>query len=176
MRAAEFLNESFDSNVPITVMIQNRIEYQTSTIISDRKLIFNAAWHGKHSTWQIAFAEVVDKKYGPIERIGAAMSGDKSKTYKDISFDITGSGGQMAVFSFVISSIKQFVNLYHPRVFFFEAKKQGARADLYSRMVSRIKIPGYELTDIGKEDTNTKYFVIKQTDVNDPRQEQIEYT
>ena len=164
MRAYEFLNESFDSNVPIEILSQTRIEFRTTANIGGRQIVFNADWLSHLDSWELKFAEIVNKKYSVSDRVANLLAGDKDKTYQDISFDVTGGGSQMMVFSFVIESIKKFVSIYHPKLFFFEAIKEGNRAKLYAKMASRIKIPGYELTDVGKEDNNTKYFVIKRID------------
>jgi hypothetical protein len=165
MRAYEFLNESFDSNVPIEIVSQTRINFRTTANIGDRQIVFNADWLSVPTgSWELKFAEIVNKKYSVSDRVANLLAGDKDKTYQDISFDVTGSGSQMMVFSFVIESIKKFVSIYHPKLFFFEAIKEGNREKLYAKMASRIKIPGYELTDVGKEDNNTKYFVIKRID------------
>jgi hypothetical protein len=165
MRASEFINESFDSNVPIEIVSQSRINFRTTANIEGRQIVFNADWLSVPTgSWELKFAEIVNKKYSVSDRVANLLAGDKDKTYQDISFDVTGSGSQMMVFSFVIESIKKFVSIYHPKLFFFEAIKEGNREKLYAKMASRIKIPGYELTDIGKEDNNTKYFVIKRID------------
>ena len=165
MRAREFINESFDSNVPIEIVSQTLINFRTSANIGGRQIVFNAdRVRHEPGDWELKFAEIVNKKYSVPDRVANLLAGDKDKTYQDISFDITGSGSQMMVFSFVIESIKKFVSIYHPKSFFFEAIKEGNRANLYAKMASKIKISGYELTDVGKEDNNTKYFVIKRID------------
>ena len=59
MRAREFINESFDSNVPIEIVSQTRINFRTTANIGGRQIVFNADWFAPARSWELKFAEIV---------------------------------------------------------------------------------------------------------------------
>jgi len=168
MRAKEFVAEAFDSNVPMEIIIQNPLIFRTAGTINDRVVIFQAqqveepGW--PKSSWEILFFEPVSKRKSLAQKIVP-----KSGPSYSADFTATGRGGQMMVFSFVLQSIRQFVELYRPDWITFESKKEGNRADLYSKMISRVQLPGYEL-DATDEAKDRRHFLIKRIGAEDPRQ------
>jgi hypothetical protein len=128
MRVKE-ITESFDSNVPYSIVRAGNNLFTTRAEINGRTITFNAAgnydYNGGSSTiWDIEFSEKTSQT--------------------GVTFGKTGNGGEMQVFSFVIASIKELIARYHPDVIEFASHKADQnRTKLYSRMASRIKLPGY---------------------------------
>lgn len=133
MRATEFLNEVFTSNVPGQLVRSTSDLYTTKAIIGGRTIVFNAAQfeneHGE-SIWEMDFVEY--EKNG----VGA-------------TFGKTGSGSELQVFSFVIESIKDLIATYHPdELLFTSSKADKNRTKLYQRMLNRVKVPGYHAAPV----------------------------
>lgn len=128
MKIRDFiLNEIFDSNVPGTLVRATSDLFTTEATIGDRKIVFNAA-ESDRNKWEIEF----------FERHRGSMTYGK-----------TGSGSEMQVFSFIIESINELISRYHPdEITFSSHKADGNRTDLYKKIVSKIKIRGYHLSDI----------------------------
>ena len=86
MRAREFINESFDSNVPIKIVSQTQINFRTTANIGGRQIVFNAdRVRLEPGDWELKFAEIVNKKYSVPDRVANLLAGDKDKTYQDLS-------------------------------------------------------------------------------------------
>jgi hypothetical protein len=125
MRLYEFTNitESFNSDVKGKLTRNTSYMFSTETEIGNRRIVFIGA-KNDDDIWDIMFEE----------------KGSKGST-----FGKTGSGNEMQVFSFVIDSIKELISRHSPRIISFTAEKSdGNRSKLYTKMLTRIKIPGYQ--------------------------------
>ena len=152
------VDEAFNTSVQPEIIAQNSEEFTTSAKIGNRTIIFHArdfGWDG----WYIDFTERGSKNRRPLDWI-------PPKTDRE-SYSATGSGNQMQVFSFVIQNIKTLVSLYDPPRIVFTAMKEGNRADLYAKIISRVQIPGYKLNEkLTRENQDKKIFVIDKVDNN----------
>ena len=152
------LSEAFDSSVQSEIVSQNSEEFTTSANIGNRTIIFQARNFGKDG-WYISFVEKGPKTRTWIDKI-------PPKTDRE-SYKATGSGNQMQVFSFVIQSIRTLIESYDPERIVFTSMKEGNRADLYAKMISRIQVPGYKLNAAAtRENSDKKIFVIDKVDPN----------
>lgn len=151
------LAEAFDSTVQSQITAQTPQQFQTVAKIGDRVIIFNAVKE-EHESWGVSFIEKSKKARDITDWIPPKSD---RETYK-----VTGSGNQMQVFSFVIQSIQKFLSLYHPNRMVFTALKEGNRAVLYGKLLSRVKLSGYKLNaEATRENNDKKIFVIDK--VND---------
>ena len=150
MRATEFLNEVFTSNVSGQLVRATSDLYTTKAIIGGRTIVFNAAQFENErgeSIWEMDFVEY--EKNG----IGA-------------TFGKTGSGSELQVFSFVIESIKDLIATYHPdKLIFTSSKADKNRTKLYQRMLNRIKVPGYHAKPVHSSESYDDYFWIVKDDL-----------
>lgn len=129
MKISEIINEAFDSQVNGVLVRATNDTFTTKAEIGGRVIIFNAASYtnatenGHETVWELEFTE---------------------KTTGNRTYGKTGSGNEMQVFSFVLESIKELIARYQPDVLEFSADKgDGNRSNLYARIASRVKIPGY---------------------------------
>ena len=146
MRAKEFLNEVFTSNVPSEVVRATSDLYTTKATIGGRVIVFNASQYdddeGK-SVWEIDFTE--------YEKDGTGTT-----------FRKTGSGNELQVFSFVIESIKDLISSYHPdQLTFTSHKADDNRTKLYQRMLNRIKVPGYHAAPVDSGEYDDYFKIVK---------------
>lgn len=103
--------------------------FKTTAEINGRTIVFTAEAYDDDK-WEIAFSEV-------------------SKSGK-FTFGLSKSGGELEVFSMVRDSIKELIQRYHPRAFFFTAdsgkedtEEKNSRAELYKRLSKRFVPSGY---------------------------------
>jgi len=126
MKIIEIINEVFDSDVNGKIIRATNDLFTTEAAIGNRRIVFNASMFEDNNgteIWEIEFTE----------RVRGVMTYDK-----------TGSGNEMQVFSFVIASIKELISRYKPaQIEFSSHKEDGNRSNLYRRMINKIKIPGY---------------------------------
>lgn len=146
MRANEFLNEVFTSNVSSEVVRATSDLYTTKATIGGRVIVFNASQYdddeGK-SIWEIDFTE--------YEKDGTGTT-----------FRKTGSGNELQVFSFVIESIKDLISSYHPdQLTFTSHKADDNRTKLYQRMLNRIKVPGYHAAPVDSGEYDDYFKIVK---------------
>ena len=121
------LTEIFDSNVSGNLVRATSDLFTTEATIGNRKIVFNAAEFDGNK-WEIEFIE---------------------KHQGSMSYSKTGSGSEMQVFSFVIESINELISRYHPdEITFSSHKADGNRTDLYKKIVRKIKVSGYHLSEI----------------------------
>ena len=146
MRATEFINEAFNSQVPYSVVRSSNELFTTRATIGDRDIVFNAQGNSEGTqgevVWEVDFYE---------------------KTPGNMTFGKSGSGSELQVFSFVIDSLKELAARYHPDTIRFSSHKADEnRTKLYQRMLTKIAPGlGYQLTDVesgGSDDI----FVIKK--------------
>jgi hypothetical protein len=125
MKITEILDESFDSNIPITVIKSSRSGAEYAAKIGGREIIFRGHHNGANY-WDVDFTE---------------MKRDGTETVSK-----TKSGKEMQVFSFAMNCIKKLVADFSPRsISFSSSKDDGNRSKLYRRMLSSIKLPGYSV-------------------------------
>jgi hypothetical protein len=141
MKLSEFnLSESFDSNVRATFSA-HASEFRTKARIGDRNIDFEALKYSSANTWEIAFTE--------------SRPGNKS-------VGKTGSGSELQVFSFVIESIKEFIARYKPDLIEFSSHKaDGNRTSLYTKILNRIKVPGYHLQDVEPGTYDDRFIIVR---------------
>lgn len=129
MKLTEILNKKVDYEV----VKSTSDTFKTRATIGDREIVFTAYpvedGEGTES-WEITFGE----------KLKNGMT----------TFDQTGSGNELEVFSMVKDSIMEFINIYSPQTITFTADKDnnGAknnRAELYSKLISKFKAPNYEV-------------------------------
>jgi hypothetical protein len=146
MRANEFINESLDSKVDYSIdksTPKYNDTFQTSATIGNRKVNFIGMRSPKENSWDVVFSE----------------HGEKGSYYNK-----TGSGNELQVFSFVIQSMKDFIDRYRPLEIVFTANKNDeSRVSLYKRLIKRFSIPGYVFTGTG-DNYNETTFTIKRQD------------
>lgn len=148
MKASEFsLSESFDSNVQGKLVRATNDLFTTSAEIGNRTIVFNASQFDEGmdieptSAWEIEFTE---------------------KTPGNVTYSKSGSGNEMQVFSFVIESIKELVARYHPDALVFSSHKaDGNRSSLYTRMLTRIKLPGYHVDNTESNNYTDLFRIVK---------------
>jgi hypothetical protein len=124
--------EAFDTPVAGRITTASNSMFKTRAQIGGRSILFNAAMtHGQEGqeVWEVNFVEHTPGK--------------------GTTFGKTGSGNEMAVFSFVIDSLKEFVARYAPSIVEFSSSKGDEnRSKLYQRMISRGMVPGYKLVNM----------------------------
>lgn len=121
--------EIFDSTTQYEVVQANKSKFVTKQTIEGRDIIFVALLDDGSA--EVEFKEV---------KAGAK---DKSGTYA-----LTGSGGEIKVFSMVGRSLKELANRYRPDMISFTAEKEPnhtKRADIYEKLVKKF-LPDYEIT------------------------------
>lgn len=132
MKLLELFNESFDSNVPRTLIKNDDARLYYKATIGDRQIDFRAALYDvvdSKSIWEIIFSE-------------------KSPEF-GLSYGKTGSGNEMQVFAFVFDCVKDLIADHHPDVIQFSADKADVnRSKLYFRMCQRFKQFGYTLDNV----------------------------
>lgn len=126
------LIEAFNTPVQGQITSARPNMFKTRAKIGNRDILVNAAATQNdqgEEVWEVNFVE---------------RSPEKGTT-----FGKSGSGNEMAVFSFVIDSLKEFAARYSPQLVEFSAsRKDRTRSQLYQRMISRGVIPGYRLIKI----------------------------
>ena len=143
------LMELFDSKIDYKIVKESEREFHTRATIEGRDILFTASIsdyildHEGIVTCEEAYVEFAEVK--------------KPKTYydKQMKYDLTGSGGEMKVFSMVGASLKELVYLYNPRIIKFSAQKgkndSEKRADLYEKLIKKF-ITEYEIDRRDKGD------------------------
>ena len=148
MKANEFsLSESFDSNVQGKLVRATNDLFTTSAKIGERTIVFNASQYNEGmdidpiSTWEIEFTE---------------------KTPGNVTYGKSGSGNELQVFSFVIESVKELISRYRPDALVFSSHKaDGNRSSLYTRLINRIKLPGYHVDNIEYNDSTDVFRIVR---------------
>lgn len=124
------ITESFDSNVHGKLIKATNNVFSTRAKIGNRDIVFSATSYNPtgDNIWEIEFVE----------------KGIHGSTHGK-----SGSGNELQVFSFVIESTELLIAKYKPsEIQFTSHKADGNRSSLYTRLVKRIKIPGYHVADI----------------------------
>ena len=135
------LTELFDTKINYNVTANSAVRFSTSAMINNREIVFradidNAGRVGVEAN--IVFGETVKDHRNELK----------------MTFKLTGSGGEMKVFSMIGLSLRELVDRYQPDMIMFSADKEGGgstkRADVYEKLVNKF-IPEYEPTrkDVG---------------------------
>lgn len=123
------LIEAFDTPVKGQITAARPNMFKTRAKIGEREILVNAVASQNEQgeeVWEVNF----------VERAPG----------RGTTFGKSGSGNEMAVFSFVLDSLKEFVARYSPQqVEFSAARGDRNRSQLYQRMISRGIIPGFRL-------------------------------
>ena len=130
------LTELFDSKVEYEVTRESNRLFITKAEIEGREIVFTAVVdeHGeKGIEIDVEFTETIHQRNG---------------TDYD-SYALTGSGGEMKVFSMVGASLKDMANRYQPDLIHFTAEKDKGpnkekRANLYEKLIKKF-LPDYEI-------------------------------
>jgi len=142
------LDESLNSNIDSIITLDTDTRYIEKALIGDRTIVVSGQFHGKRfwngeerQIWYVAFHEEKDD---------------------EMTFDLTGNGEELKVFSFVVNAIRNIVKEKDPHYLIFSASKSdGSRSGLYSRLLSRYLPKNYSFT---KEDegNETKFRIQKK--------------
>jgi hypothetical protein len=146
------LVELFDADRSVKVVTSTSDTFETTAIINGRTITFGAdrlADLDNKTIWEVAFSE----------------NRQASLTAPTVShFGVTGSGGEVEVFSMIAASMKLFVEKYSPDVVKFTADKTGnsdSRARLYKRMVDRLSPAGY-VASTNSTTSRTNFWIEKK--------------
>lgn len=153
------LKESLDSKVDYKIThdtnksfaVQANIENRTINIEITRN--DSDTFPSRDNVWELVFDETVDKI--------SKLTGNPVKVRNT---DVTGSGGELKVFSLVKEVLIKFLDDFEPKELWFSAKVEGGskmnRINLYDRILKRFKHKDYEY-DTEKYHDKT-YFVLKK--------------
>ena len=76
---------------------------------------------------------------------------------------LTGSGGEFQVFSFIRELLEEFVQRYQPEGIKFSADKSDkGRAELYYKMLQKLKLPKYELEKDASPEDETLFRLVQK--------------
>src|SRR5208282_4557439 len=137
------IKELFDKPFPSQIIKKDQYDFESYFKIKKIGYLFHSSKHGsgKDSYWDISFSSHYKKSDDPDE-----IPGEDT---------ITGEGNAYFVFSTVAGILGQFIKIYHPNKFEFQAR-EPSRQKLYkvfSDLISR-KF-GYKVTvKIGKNNQN----------------------
>lgn len=137
MILAELLNTKFTD---VKVVIDEDDEYEVNAKIGERVIKFGS-WKQKSkivddvkkNIWNVAFSEQSD------------LIHDEFRTTK---FDLTGSGYEFQVFSFIKQCMEKMIAKHHPDIIKFTTEKvkgEEKRAAVYEKMLKKF-LKGYSFT------------------------------
>lgn len=148
--------ESFDTSVKRTSSRTTSTGSTVSARIGNRNIVYMAHILTGFENEKIAMVEFFEK--------------DINNTTS--SYDITGSGNQMQVFSFVIDCVKDTIIDFDPdEIKFTAVKSDGNRGRLYTKIASRI--PGYVLKNIDQGSIEELYTFVKKSKLKDAISESL---
>jgi hypothetical protein len=152
MRLTDFL-ESLDSKVEYDVISHSPSLYKVRSLINGREiLVYFTLSNQSPDHWIFEFAE------------SNVKSSSKSSTIK-----LTGSGGELKVFSLVKTVLLEFIELYYPEVIEFTAdKSEGNRARLYARMLQKLNVPKYEIDHDDSYGDDSVFRLVREDRVGEP--------
>lgn len=132
------LSELFSGGSKVHVIHADKWNFKTqSDNIHGRTIVFSAD-RSSSGNWDVEFRQ-----------LGGTDSG----------YAVTGAGGEIEVFNFVLNSIKELLARYSPEsIEFMSSKLEPSRSKLYRRLLSRISkyAPGYQ---VSPEETFGNYVV-----------------
>lgn len=152
MRAHE-LKEAFTSQIPMQIVRAGNDLFTTRAEINGRFITVNCVSYGDNkgrTIWEVDFSE--------------------KTPHGGVTFAKTGNGGELQVFSFAIASIKELISRYAPdEITFSSYKADGNRTQLYKRMLSKIRVPGYTHSVITDHSESSDYFsIVKESESYQP--------
>ena len=116
------INELFDQEDHDGDSTSSSFGYHVTKKIGDRLLQFEAARSGE--TWEVSFGQKMPN--------GA------------LKYQLTKTGDEIQVFSFIVSAMRSFVKKYQPKRIQFSVRKiEGSRASLYRKLVDRFLKDSY---------------------------------
>jgi hypothetical protein len=147
LKQVSLISEAFTSKFNPISLRANNSTYKAVAHIGDRDIIFRGA-EELPGEWGVVFSE------------------KRPKTGE--TFRITGSGNQMQVMAFAISSIKDIVARYAPSKINFTAEEEEdsekkSRAKLYTTMVNKLELPGYK-AKITQHEKSVEFDLIRQNE------------
>ena len=148
MKINEIICEAFDSDIDYTVVRATNDLFTTKAVINGRTIVFNAQANEEgmeeipEIVWEVDFYEKAPGK---------------------MTYGKSGSGGEMRVFSFVLSSLKELAARYSAETIRFSSHRADEnRTKLYHRMISRMAPSlGFKLVDVMSSSTDD-IFVLKK--------------
>lgn len=159
MRIQEII-EAFDTVDTGTVLTQTPTGYAKALDLSNnRQIVFIAEKQGDR--WTIGFQEQnpQEQPAGKSKIAGVSATGRQ---------DVTGKGDAQRIMSFVKNSMDQFINDYKPERMVFRADRaDGARADVYQKMVQRYLPNNYSADAVERSISGKNYreFEIVRKDI-----------
>lgn len=127
MRVFELLGEAFNTNALYKPKEVSADTFETEAEIGGRTIRFAASKITNNGKWEVEFYE--RNKHGGT------------------TFGASGSGSATKVFSMVLSSLKEFIEVYAPTS--FELTAEGdSRASLYRKIATRHCPEGYSYTEL----------------------------
>ena len=147
LKQVSSISEAFTSDIKPAKLRATNSTYKAVAHIGDRDIIFRGA-EELPGEWGVLFSE------------------HRPKTGE--TFKITGSGNQMQVMAFAISSIKDIVARYAPSKINFTAEEEEdsekkSRAKLYTTMVNKLELPGYK-AKITQHEKSVEFDLIRQNE------------
>jgi len=140
----ELLNSSTDFRVTKNTDRDVRTTFESNgrTIEADAEMI-------RDGIWEFAFAERKHRH----SRFDLSSS----------KLNVTGSGGELEVFSTIVEIMKMIIKEKSPTELRFTAEKsEASRVKLYDKLINRIKVPGYD-TEIDKTASDYRvYYSLKK--------------
>lgn len=143
------LDELMDSDVKGVVVTNNDKDYITKAHIGDRDIVVNGYYAGKkfwngeeRDVWDVQFSEERDGEW---------------------TYDLTNSGEELKVFSFVLRSIGDLLKEKSPFYLTFSASKSNSsRSRLYERLLKRFLPKGYKFSS--RDADNEIRFLIQKVE------------
>lgn len=145
MRLYEFLPEAFDTPVQGQVVRATADHFDTRAQIGNELVTFTSHIYTDENQQSVA-----DVLFGV-------------KTGRGVTYGKTGSGNQMAIFTFVLESLGDMAARYQPDVITFDsAQEDRSRTTVYQRLIQRFapKI-GYHLESL-TPGSGYDYFILKR--------------
>lgn len=128
------IHEILDNAAPFEVdQEQTADRFLAHFTAGKREIVFNAIDHD--GAWNISFMEVVEYK---------TKSGN---TFKDLTYDMTGSGKEFDVFATLKAIMSRFIKDKDPKTITFSARKNdsSARSNVYAKLFKKHMPPGWRI-------------------------------
>lgn len=146
------ITELFDKEAKIKVEVEKPELFQASAPVNGRLIVFDAMIDdADENTWEVAFRQI------------------GGKNVRGASHGMTGGGAEFEVLAMIKDAMFMFADKYKPSEIKFTAEwdsgKDGkTRADVYEKMIKRLKVPGYTLerNDDDEWHEDTSAFTLKR--------------
>lgn len=140
------LFEAFNSKVDYDVVAHTSSKYQLEATITGRRI-------------KVVFSKIESESDGWDFEFYEQTKNGKWTTGK------TGSGGELEVFTFVQSALKEFIDVYHPETIEFNAfdEDDSKRGRLYQKIIKKMNLK-YEM-EVGKSMIGNQHtFTLRRKD------------